>query len=824
LSFHILLPLIQTVLSLILIPVVIGRHLQSAVHRLFSVYLFILTLYGGFLFAMRASPNLEQALFWEKALFPLAPLLAVVFYYFAANLTGIRIKKWLLFSVCGSCIFFLLISRTDLLIREMRVVPFGYSAVGGPLFPVVVLLVYTMMIMAFLNLLRKFRTSRDTNEKTRLLYITIGLSASLLGGIFDALLVMGLSSYPGAIIGNIIFCLLTTVAIIKHQLLDIRIVLRKSLTYLLVSLIIAVPYVGILYIVQFTLQTTVEPLWMHVVIILFFAIILRPLYSWAQQFIDRRFYRDRYDSLKALQQFTREAQSIQDSGELGSAMVNLLASALHTRDVHLLQPLPPDDGFHLAYSTSQDNATRKIVLKKRSPLLKWLNHADGALLYHELDLVPQLQGTTGKEREILESIGAELIVPIKTPRGQLSGVLILGQKLSEQPYNAEDMQLVYTISNHMSVNLENMHLYSDALQARESLEVWLNSMSDCIVIVNADQTIQFMNHAAERVFGESTGGLCWEVLGREKLCPICPLRYGIDNNVNRIQHVETIEGREFEVLVAPLLNSDGSISSIEVLRDITERRQAEERIREVEMMKELDQFRAELLANVSHELRTPLASIKGFSTLLLDYDKRIKRDERRQYLGTIDRATDRLLELVNQLLDMSRLEARRLSITKVPTSIRKLVREAAAEAQVSFPKHQFVLKLAKGLPRVDIDATRIRQVLDNLLSNAIKYSEEGTEVVISVRRAEDELLVSVADQGIGIPADQLSRVFERMFRVEQAPASRARGAGLGLSIAKGLVELQGGRIWVESEEGKGTTSYFTLPVYAKMGDSHDERA
>lgn len=251
--------------------------------------------------------------------------------------------------------------------------------------------------------------------------------------------------------------------------------------------------------------------------------------------------------------------------------------------------------------------------------------------------------------------------------------------------------------------------------------------------------------------------------------------------------------------------------------DITEHKQMEEKKREVETLKELDRLRAEVLANVSHELRTPLATIKGYATLLLDYDRRLKRDEKRNYLGFIDKATDRLVGLIDQLLDMSRLEAGLVEIEKAPASISKLIKEVVAETQVREPRRQLVLNLPRRLPRVNIDARRIRQVMDNLIDNAIKYSEEGTEVVISARQMGRKLQVSIADQGIGIPTLELPKVFDRIYRTRQKRVIEVGGAGLGLSICKKLVEAHGGKIWIESEEGKGSTCSFTLPLGTRRG-------
>lgn len=253
----------------------------------------------------------------------------------------------------------------------------------------------------------------------------------------------------------------------------------------------------------------------------------------------------------------------------------------------------------------------------------------------------------------------------------------------------------------------------------------------------------------------------------------------------------------------------------------SERRQIERKMVEY---KELDKLKDSLLSTVSHELRTPLAIIKGYSTMLVDYDRRLRSAEKQGYLESIDRATDRLTELVDHLLDMSRLEAGMLRLDKQPTNISRLMEETAAEANLRAPGREIVLKLTKRLPMMDIDARRIRQVMDNIIDNAIKYSEEGTRVVIQSRQMGSELQISVVDKGIGIPAKDLETVFDRMYRIEQRLTPETGGVGLGLAICRGLVEAHGGRIWVESKLERGSTFYFTLPLDTKEGRSYGRAA
>jgi PAS domain S-box-containing protein len=251
---------------------------------------------------------------------------------------------------------------------------------------------------------------------------------------------------------------------------------------------------------------------------------------------------------------------------------------------------------------------------------------------------------------------------------------------------------------------------------------------------------------------------------------------------------------------------NGMICTVE---DTTERARMEKKLSKYE---ELEKLKGELLAKVSHELRTPLATIKGCSSLLLDYEPRLSGKEKREYLETIDGTTDALTNLVSQLLDVSHLKAGIITLKKEPTDILKLLEETIVEARLRSAGHEIVNDLETWLPKVNIDIPRIKQVIQNLIDNACKYSQEGTEIVISTRRSGQKLLVSIADRGIGISEGELERVFDLMYRTEQVSSINKPGLGLGLAICREIVEAHGGQIWVESQLGKGSVFYFSIPI------------
>ncbi len=235
-----------------------------------------------------------------------------------------------------------------------------------------------------------------------------------------------------------------------------------------------------------------------------------------------------------------------------------------------------------------------------------------------------------------------------------------------------------------------------------------------------------------------------------------------------------------------------------VLRDVTQERNA-------------DAMKSQLLSTVSHELRTPLASIKGFATTLLRQDVKWDEKTQREFLKIIEDETDRLTEIIDNLLDMSQIEAGALRVAREPLQLRSLIREVVDEMRMRTEAHYFVVDLPAELPLVLADSRRIRQVLQNLIGNAIKYSPRG-QITIACQVADHHVIVSVADQGEGIPARYLTKIFERFFQVDGATTRRVGGSGLGLAIARSIVEAHNGKIWAQSEAGQGSTFYFTLPL------------
>lgn len=242
-----------------------------------------------------------------------------------------------------------------------------------------------------------------------------------------------------------------------------------------------------------------------------------------------------------------------------------------------------------------------------------------------------------------------------------------------------------------------------------------------------------------------------------------------------------------------------------------ENAQLRDAIAQAKALEETDRLRTELLASVSHELRTPLTAIKGLASTLIQPDVEWDGDTQREFLEVINRESDLLTHLVNDILEMSQLESGITRLEKNWIKLSAIIRQLEDKVKGLADSHALQIKIPTELPPLYVDEIRIGQVITNLIENAASYSENGTQIILEAVAGDLEVVVSITDEGIGIPADDLQRVFERFYRLESGIDCRRGGSGLGLAICKRLVEAHGGRIWVESQPGQGSKFSFSLP-------------
>ncbi len=459
-----------------------------------------------------------------------------------------------------------------------------------------------------------------------------------------------------------------------------------------------------------------------------------------------------------------------------------------------------------------------------------------------------------------EGLRGYIAVPIQV-RDRPFGVLVLFAR-ARRIFHADEVDVLRSLGSHAAIAIDNARLYElQTRQAARLLALHGVAVSILSTVRNEDLLRRVVEHATALTRAECGVIYLLDPSG-ESLRPAEGFHSGAphhshvivlpsegvagrafgDRRVYRVNDYQshpwatpaaTIDGVQ-AIMAAPLLTVDEPLGAIAVTSHVVGHRfEAEDEVvlellaaqaavgiqnmrmfdavGQIEGLRELDRLKTEFLSTVSHELRTPLSYIHGYAELLMT--RRFDGDEVLDMAREIHRGSSSMVRLVDDLLDISRIESGQLALHLTPTRVEDVLRSAAGVFGVQSPRHGVKIDLSpEPLPPLLIDPERLRQIISNLLTNAIQYSPNGGEVRVSASQRSDAIRVEVTDRGIGIPREELGRVFERFYRGPQALISAHRGSGLGLAIVKHLVEAHGGTVGVESRVGTGSTFWFTLPI------------
>ena len=416
---------------------------------------------------------------------------------------------------------------------------------------------------------------------------------------------------------------------------------------------------------------------------------------------------------------------------------------------------------------------------------------------------------------------AFLAAPIRH-RGERVGNIFLGKAGSDHDFSAEDEETLVMFASQAALVIANARRYRDEQRARNDLETLINTSPVGVVVCDAEAGVPVsFNQEARRIAsslqmpGRPLEDLlevitCRRADGREISLEEFPLAQVLSTGETvRLEEIvlEVPDGRSVKALInaTPIRSQEGVVESVVVtMQDMTP-------------LEELERLRAEFMGMVSHELQTPLTTIRGSAHTLLDDAASLNPAEMRQFHRIISEQADRMRSLIRDLLEVAHIETGTLSVAPEPSDTAALVDEARIMFLSAGRTNRIHIDVAPDLPQVMTDRRRIVQVLSNLLSNAAKYSNELSTITVRAVLKQFQVVVSISDEGRGIPAERLPLLFRNFSRIDgEERQGDLTGSGLGLAICKGIVEAHGGRIWAESDgPGQGARFIFTVPIVEK---------
>ena len=416
-----------------------------------------------------------------------------------------------------------------------------------------------------------------------------------------------------------------------------------------------------------------------------------------------------------------------------------------------------------------------------------------------------------------EGIVSAAFVPIMS-KNRFLGMMMVGS-FKLHGFSQYEIDLLMAFGSQIGTALENARLYDEVSKGKAYIENLVENAADLIISTNLDDHILTWNRGAEVLFGYRKD----EVIGKHLSILLPPERF---HELEEMRAKVQISGalRDIEIRskkkdgvliylslsVSPIRDLEGKIVGfLRVAKDITEKKRYERRL------KELDKMKSDFVSNVSHELRTPLTSIKGSVDNMLDGLTGSLNEKQIRYLNRIKSNTDRLSRLINDLLDLSRIESGRVEVRPTTLPLTALAEEVAEHMKALAAEKLIRIEVPPPDPSVTVwaDRDKVTQVLMNLIGNAVKFTPQDGKITVALEKnGNDYIQISVADTGPGILPEEQNKIFSKFYQVANIDKQKPKGSGLGLAISKALVEMHGGKIWMDSEVGRGSTFYFTLPA------------
>ena len=704
-TLHSLLPLIALLLNVLLAVITLVRNPGSRLNRVFAYFVTGMAVWNVGTFMLRRAPDEITATFWEIVIHAGVVLLPAFYYHFVLIfLESTTQHRPSLVVVYLLAAFFSVVnlSGSPLFTQGVKWTYWGWTPAIGPLYYLFFPYFFGFLIYGLSHLVKAYRGVDSSFRRNRATLILLGTLVSVAGGFIDIarfLLARVVPAaelvYPMGIPANMVFALMLGTSIVRYRLFDVNVAVKKGAIYLVLWGVLT----SVLVLAeQYADWEQMNPLWVILPLGFIMTLLVSPLGQRLEGSIERLMFSRRRGCYETLLDLSKRMSTILDFGRLMETLVHGLVRGVPLTHCALMIYDAARSAFVIyREETNIGEGATVTMIPVDSPIVQWLNQTGRVLVKEEVKLNPEIAEYFETAEGELEEIRAALIVPLKI-ENKLTGILLVGEKLSGEIFDGQELEVLAVLANQVAISLENARLY------------------------------------------------------------------------------EELSASNAQLMQASRLKS-------------------------------------QFLASMSHELRTPLNSIIGFSKVLLNRLDGDLSERQETYIRSVHNSGTHLLQLINGILDFSRIEAGKLEMMSEELDLHELIDECIESSMPLARGKQ--LKLEKNipleLPRLVADRTKVKQILLNLLSNAIKFTTQG-RVLVGVQAEPEAVRVRVSDTGIGIRAEDLARLFEPFQQLDNPVARGAGGTGLGLAISKKFVELHGGRIWAESRENQGSTFQFTLPL------------
>jgi signal transduction histidine kinase len=727
-DFQNLLILVSVVVNLFLGFFVLSEGRGKLKNRFFGGIALSVSLWSAGMMLFRSASAVNDSIFWGKILY-LAPIFIVVSFLFFSYAFVYKKKKKDFSEKIASVIVItlgLLISYitlfTNKIVNDVLLIPGQEKNIifGSFYFSYGIFIAFAFALGYFI-LLFNIKNSSGI-FKMQLIYVFIGTFLASTLAMITNLILPSLGFFKLNWIGQVFSVIMTgfiAYAVLKYRLMDIRIAISRTAINIIAVISVALLSWGLFIFAEFfELNLALSA----VMIALFSSLVFNKLSLFFEKIASRYLYYNLYSSQKTLKELGEKLSKYIDLEELSELITKTLVDTLNiNRAVILLREeetgkfkIIRNIGFREENGISlvQDNFLTEQLLLHGKPIVY-----EEIFLFSEETKDEEAQEKAKKLLENMKKIEAELCLPLIS-KNKMTGIIVLGQKVSKNPYSKQDIDLIESLSQQFSVALENAKLHSDVQDLSENLE-----------------------KKVEEQVGE------------------------LQTAYKKLQRI--------------------------------------------------DKMKTEFISIVSHQLRTPLSVIKGHLSMVNEgvYDK--EPEKKAKILNDVYEANERLIGLVNDVLNASRIQSGRVEISKEKADITEVIKDVVERFSSSAKEKKlelFFQEPEEKIPEINIDTTKIENVLINFIDNAIKYTNEGS-IKLSVEKEKDSLLIKIEDSGDGMNQEELEKLFETFSRGGAGKKYWIQGAGLGLYIARQFTELHKGKVWAESEgKGKGSSFYIKLPI------------